>query len=239
MKIGILITGAPPPHLIERYGDYGVMFRHLIGEEHDYVDYDVTVDALPDPGDCDAYAITGSRAGVYEDHAWIPPLKAFLQAAKGRAAIVGICFGHQIMAEAFGGKVEKAEVGWGIGLHRYDVVDPEPWMETTPEPFAIAAMHQDQIVRMPPNARTIASSAFTPHAAVIYDDQPALTFQCHPEFAPDYASDLISGRRGSVFAPDHADTALASLATPNSRDRVAIWIRRFLDDYSRRRDLAS
>ncbi len=235
MKIGILITGAPPPHLIDIYGDYGVMFRDLVGDQHDYVDYDVTVGQLPRPTDCDAYLITGSRAGVYEPLEWIPPFKAFLQETKGRAAIVGICFGHQIMAEVFGGKVVKADVGWGIGLHSYDIVAREPWMDAEGAPFCIAAMHQDQIVRMPPNARTLASSAFTPHAAVIYDDQPALTFQCHPEFPTAYASDLIIGRRGTVFAPDHADAAVESFERADSRTRVAAWIRQFLDAYDEHR----
>jgi len=232
MKIGILITGAPPSPLLDRYGGYGEMFRALLGADYDYADYEVTHGQLPAPEDCDAYLVTGSNAGVYEPHPWIPPLKAFLVAAKGRAAIVGICFGHQILAEAFGGKVEKAAVGWGVGLHRYDLLEIEPWMDGSAAPLRIPAMHQDQIVRMPLHARTLARSDFTPHAVVLYDDQPVLSFQGHPEFAPDFAADLIARRRGKALEPAFADAAIESLSHPNDGRRVATWIRNFLDAHA-------
>jgi len=105
------------------------MFRRLLGEDaYDYAVYAADEGELPaSPKNCDAYLVTGSSAGAYEALPWIGPLKDFLNDAKGQAALVGICFGHQIMAEAFGGKVIKSPKGWGVGLHRYTVAHPPPW----------------------------------------------------------------------------------------------------------------
>src|SRR5215216_1033123 len=122
MKLAILETGTPPGMLEERFGRYPGMFEHLLGAGLDYQSYDVTAGDLPaEPADHDAYLITGSAAGVYEQLPWIDPLMGFLRAAKGRAKLVGICFGHQVMAEAFGGQVEKVAKGWGVGLHTYPI----------------------------------------------------------------------------------------------------------------------
>lgn len=226
MRVAILLTGAPPASLKERFGTYDSMFRDLIGPDHDYSSYDVAAGELPErPEEHDAYLVTGSPAGVYDDLPWIAALEGFLRSAKGKAKLIGICFGHQVMAEAFGGRVEKSDKGWGVGLHSYDVVRAMPWMDETAS-FSIPASHQDQVVAQPPNSTVIASSAFTPFAALAYDDQPAISFQGHPEFAPDYAAALVEGRRDRVPG---AVTAIDSLGRPNDNRRVGGWIRNFLE----------
>lgn len=229
MKLGILETGAPPEALEPRFGDYPAMFRALLGPELDYETFDVAEGVLPDRVDaCDAYLITGSSAGVYEPLPWIAPLKAFLRAAKGQAPLVGICFGHQLMAETFGGRVVKSPKGWGVGLHSYRLHAQEPWMDASPS-IAVPASHQDQVVEVPPEARVIGGSAFTPYAVLAYADQPAISFQGHPEFDPAYAGALVESRRSSRFSEAEADTALESLTRPNDNRRVGGWIRRFLE----------
>ena len=223
MNLAILETGAPPEPLIAEYGRYPAMFEALLGMEAR--SYDVAAGALPgDVGRHDAYLITGSPAGVYEDLPWIPKLAAFLQAAKGRAKLVGICFGHQIMAQAFGGHVEKSAKGWGAGLHTYPIVGREPWMDGA-SAVSAPASHQDQVVIQPPHTDVIASSVFTPYAGLAWRDRPAISFQFHPEFAPDYAKALIRLRYDRVPDPD---AAIASLDAPNDNERVGGWIRRFL-----------
>ncbi len=114
MKLAILETGAPPGDLAERFGDYPAMFRDLLGNGFETDSFDVAAGEYPAKvDDYDAYLITGSPAGVYDKLPWIAPLTTFLKRAKGRAKLVGICFGHQIMAEAFGGHVEKSVQGLG------------------------------------------------------------------------------------------------------------------------------
>ena len=227
MKIGILETGEPPAPLRERFGHYDSMFRKLLGEHYDFTTYDVRQGELPaDPSEQHAYLVTGSPAGVYDDLPWIVPLKQFLRAASGKAKLVGICFGHQVMAEAFGGRVEKSNKGWGVGLHCYQVLERASWMDDG-DSFACPVSHQDQIVELPPAARILAGSEFSGFGLIEYRDQPAISFQCHPEFEPDFAKALIEVRRERL--PD-ADEAIASLDRPNDCERLANWIRGFLND---------
>ena len=228
MRIGILETGAPPDPLKPAFGDYPAMFERLLGDGFDYAVFDVPAGGFPDrPEACDAYVVTGSAAGVYDPLPWIAPLETFLRQAKGRAALVGVCFGHQIMAQAFGGRVVKSDRGWGVGLHTYRVLDRRPWMDEA-EAVSVPASHQDQVVELPPAARVIAGSDFSPFGALAYDDQPAISIQLHPEFEPAYAKALIQARRGSRYPEAQAEAALASLDRPDDRARVGAWIRRFL-----------
>jgi len=229
VRIAILETGAPPAPLVPRFGAYPAMFERLLAAPGRTFDrFDVAAGALPARAEAfDAYVITGSPAGVYDDLPWLDPLKAFLVEAKGKAALVGVCFGHQIMAEAFGGKVVKSDKGWGVGLHTYTVRERQPWMDDAAT-IAVPASHQDQVVEAPPGAVVIAASDFSPFGALAYTDQPAMSIQLHPEFAPDYAAALVALRRGRI-APEMADAAVASLAAPNDNARVGAWIGRCLD----------
>lgn len=230
MRLGILKTGAPPESL-SAFGSYPDMFRRLLGEEaYDYSEFAVDEGELPaTAGACDAYLVTGSARGVYEPIPWIAGLKDFLVGARGRAALVGVCFGHQVMAEAFGGKVIKSPKGWGVGEHTYRVLRQEPWMDGAAE-IRLPGSHQDQVVEPPPGADVVAGSDFAPVGVLAWRDQPAISIQLHPEFEPDYAVALIESRRGSRFADDEADRAVASYRTPDDRARVGGWIRNFLRD---------
>ncbi len=229
MRIGILETGYPPQHLVEAHGSYPDMLRRYLGEDAArYEVFDVQAGSPPaDPGEYDALFVMGSPAGVYDPLPWIPPLMDYLRSAKGKTALVGVCFGHQVMAQAFGGEVRKSEKGWGLGLHSYDVHGAEPWMGGDVRRIAIPVSHQDQVVERPPAARVLASSAFTPNAVLAYADQPAISFQCHPEFTVEYARALCERRRGQI--PDaQVEQAKASLAAPNDCHRLASWVRSFL-----------
>ena len=223
MKLAILETGRPPGDLAQRFGDYPAMFAKMLGPEFEVQSFDVTAGELPDPAARDAVLITGSPAGVYEDHDWLPGLFDFIRAAKD-SKMVGICFGHQAMAEVLGGHVEKSDKGWGAGLHRYTITRPEPWLDGARE-IAAPASHQDQVVVQPPNTEIVASSDFTPYAALAWTDRPAISFQFHPEFSPAFAKALIAERYDRVPNPD---AAIASLDAPNDNPRGAGWIRRFL-----------
>jgi GMP synthase-like glutamine amidotransferase len=226
MDVAILVTGEPPAGLAERFGRYDAMFARLLGPGFSIARYDVQAGGLPARPDAHAAClITGSPAGVYDPLPWIAPLEAFLREARGRTKLVGICFGHQVMAEAFGGHVEKSARGWGVGLQDYEIWERPAWMADAPGRIAVPVSHQDQIVRQPPATRVLAGSAFSPFGMLAWDDQPAMSMQFHPEFERDFARALIEARRDRLPDPD---AAIASLGAPDDRARVAEWIRRFL-----------
>lgn len=224
MKIAILETGKPPGRLAEQFGDYPGMFASLLGPGFEVRNFNVQAGELPDEAAAQtAFLITGSPAGVYENLEWIEPLMQFIRAAH-TSKMVGICFGHQIMAEALGGHVEKSARGWGAGLHRYEIVRRQPWMDGD-ETVAGPASHQDQVVVQPPRTQVLARSDFTPLAALAWTDRQAISFQFHPEFSPKFAKALIEQRFDLVPDPEGAIT---SLDGPNDNARVGGWIRRFL-----------
>ncbi|HEY5105161.1 MAG TPA: type 1 glutamine amidotransferase [Caulobacteraceae bacterium] len=230
MKIGVLETGAPPRALQPGFGRYPAMFERLLGAPGDqWLTYDVRGGGLPKVVDeCAAWVVTGSAAGVYDQAPWMAPTMAFLRQAKGRAALIGVCFGHQLMAQAFGGEVVKSPKGWGIGLHRYQVASRCLWMDDAPS-VAAPASHQDQVVRSPPGATVLAASEFTPLGMLAYDDPRAISIQLHPEFEPDFAAALIEARGPSRYGEGPAKDALASLTAPDDRRRLGRWLRAFLD----------
>lgn len=234
-RITIIETGLVGPQYRERHGSYPEMFRRMLAAADPSITCDVasvTDDAaLPAPATLDAILITGSAAGVYDEFAWIAPLEEFVRAAyDARVPMVGVCFGHQLIAQALGGIVRKSEKGWGIGRHVYRIAPGNGLIAG--ETIAAACSHQDQVITPPASARTIMSSEFTPHAGLLYANDTTLSVQPHPEFTADYASALCDLRRGR--APDDmVDAAKASLAAPLDHARLGGVITRFL---TRQRD---
>jgi GMP synthase-like glutamine amidotransferase len=234
VHIGILETGFVPEELIAAYGQYPNMFKTLLRNTRDsytFSDYCVLQDQFPaHVTDCDAWLITGSKHGVYENTPWMQRLIAFIQDAYAQGVkLIGICFGHQIIAAALGGTVEKSEKGWGIGLHTYQLSAPIPHVENTSETVAINCVHQDQVIEKPADATVFASSDFCPYAGLFYGDK-ALTLQPHPEFAPDYEKDLLELRADDPIPAAQVSNAVQHMAasSPPEQQRVARWIDQFL-----------
>jgi GMP synthase-like glutamine amidotransferase len=194
MRIGILQTGLAPEALAPEMGDYPDMFARLLdGHGFAFRTWKVVEEEFPATvHDADGWLITGSRHGVYEDHPWIPPLEAFIRNAFARRVpVVGICFGHQIVAQAMGGKVERYAGGWAVGATDYDFGG---------ERLRLNAWHRDQVVKVPEGAQVIATNEFCTNAALLYDDR-ALTVQAHPEFRPEFVDGLMK-TRGKGLVPD-------------------------------------
>lgn len=214
MLIGILETGRPPEELKTAYGSYADMFKRLIGQadnDFEFKVYAVLDEQIPtDTQECDAWLVTGSRHGVYENLPWMLKLQDFIRAVwQAEVPMIGICFGHQIIATALGGRVEKSSKGWGAGLQEYKVNKPQTWMGER-DSISFNAMHQDQVVELPADAEVIASSEFCEYAGLVYGGR-ILTFQGHPEFTSEFETELVKLRRGTSIPTPVADQALSSL----------------------------
>lgn len=229
MKIGILQTGHVPADLAGEFGQYPAMFERLLSAGGFSFETFAVVDSeFPASVEsCDGWLITGSRHGAYEDHPWIPPLEDFIRQAYAKAIpVAGICFGHQIMAQALGGKVEKYDGGWGAGHMRYRMADGSE--------IELNAMHQDQVVTAPPGAETICSSDFCAHAGLAYDGK-AISFQPHPEFNDEFTSSLIEGRAGKIIPQQQAEEALGKMGRPTDSQRIAAMLTEFFKQAARRK----
>ncbi len=221
MHIGILLAGHVADALVSDHGDYDSMFESFLGGHgFTFTSYPVVDMVFPDgPKAAEGWLVTGSRHGAYERHPWIRPLEELVREAfSARVPMVGICFGHQIIAQALGGRVEKFQGGWAVGHHVYEFDDGGP--------LALNAWHQDQVVSVPPGAAVTARSPFCRIAALDYGDR-GLTIQAHPEFDRLFLKELISARgRGTV--PDALlDDALDRLDKPVDSSVVAGRIAEF------------
>lgn len=220
MKIGILQTGQAPETIRGALGDYPELFSHLLADQgFSFRNYHV--EAMDFPAsihDADGWLITGSRHGAYEDHAFIAPLEGFIRDAYGAAVpMVGICFGHQIIAQALGGKVEKFPGGWSVGAQDYDFGD---------EKLTLNAWHQDQVTQRPEGAEVAARSGFCENAALIYPGR-AFTVQAHPEFRDDFVQGLIDTRARGVVPDPLLEAAGARMGGKRDSDVLAERIAEF------------
>jgi GMP synthase-like glutamine amidotransferase len=231
MKLTIIQTGEVPAPLRSQFGPYRRMFETMFDGTGQGFSYEMVAvsdgEPFPEPAKLEGIVITGSAAGVYDDLPWLDPLRAFIRNAYDRRTpMLGVCFGHQIMADALGGDVRKSEKGWGLGRHTYGVTRRPDFMAKAPARLAVACSHQDQVIVPPADADVILASDFTPNAGLAYRNGTALSFQPHPEFADDYTVALAELRRGK--APDEiVETALSSIATPSHSADVANYIGQF------------
>ena len=172
---------------------------------------------------CDGWLITGSRHGAYEDLPFIPPLEDLIREIYvADVPLVGICFGHQIIAQALGGEVEKFQHGWAVGRQTYD------WQGDT---VHLNAWHQDQVVDRPQDATICATNEFCENAALVYG-QKAFTVQAHPEFDGSFIEGLIQYRGQGVVPDDQLAAARAQVDTPVDNARLAQDIGKFFKERS-------
>ena len=198
MKIGILQCCSVLAEFQERFGDYPDMFKTgflEIDPRLEFRTYDIREHEFPTtPDECDAYITTGSRSSTYEDLPWIPPFKALIEELhRHKRKLVGVCFGHQLIADALGGYTELSDRGWGVGISCNQIVQKKSWMQPPLEQLNIVVSHQDQVTELPTGAELIATSAFCPNF-MFQIGEHILTIQGHPEFSKAYSETLMRHR---------------------------------------------
>lgn len=237
MRIGILRTDTVREELVDEFGEYPDMFQALLSSvapDLEFIVYDVENGEYPQHlEEVDAFLMTGSKSSVYEDKEWIHRLSDFVREIHSqRKPLVGICFGHQMVAHALGGKTEKSDKGWGVGAHDALFHRLPEWHDGEDPEFVLLVSHQDQVVTPAPGTEVLAGSEFCENA-VCQLGEHILTVQGHPEFIKSYSESLLNLRR-ETFGEDRYESGMASLARDLDRDRAARWIVNFLRNASER-----
>ena len=231
MKLGILKTDAVRPEWVPQFGEYPDMFIGLLAQADpklEFAVYDVEQGQYPAQIDeVDAYLITGSKSSVYEDKPWIVTLTEFVQELhRRRKKLVGICFGHQLVAQALGGGVEKSRRGWGVGVHTHRFTTAPSWHDQGDRDLNILVSHQDQVIKVAEDTSVLAGSEFCENAVCQIGDH-ILTFQGHPEFLPAYAREIMMFRK-ELIGEKAYNVGMASLSRAHEGQRVARWVLNFL-----------
>lgn len=206
-----------------------IRFLESGGAPFTYVGYNAALREFPESVDaCDAYIITGSPNGVYDKEPWIAELMQFLRDAYAAGKkLVGICFGHQILAHALGGHTEKSDKGWGLGLKQFNVITKKPWMSVEAGQYALYFAHQDQVIELPPDAELLGGNGFCPNAMFVIKDQ-VLGVQGHPEFTKSMMQDILAGKNGNT-SPELLNLAEESLQNGEPDNNLFTqWIVNFL-----------
>ncbi len=231
-RLGLIEADELPPELAREHRSYGWMFRRLLnaaGARLEYRHYQATELQLPEHlNACDAYLITGSKAGVYEPWPWVEALVTWIrQAHRSEVPLIGVCFGHQVIAEALGGHAARSDRGWGLGVARTAVLQHPPWVSQPPESVALMYSHQDQVLALPPYATPWLGNNFCPLAGY-WIDESVFAMQGHPEFTPEYLRALVLRRADRIGATE-VKVALASLHQPTAHKQVARWMLAFIE----------
>lgn len=194
MTIGLLLCDHVRLPYLHVYGDYPAMFMDFL-PDCDFIVYDITHGQYPQSVDeCTVWMTSGSVYSVYDDVLWIHWLADFVRRiSESQSKFVGVCFGHQMLGHALGGKVEKAKSGWCIGVHSFDIIKTKSWIAPQQDQINVLMMCQDQIVSLPPEAEVLASTDCCPNA-IIQIGQNILGIQGHPEFPKEYDEDLMLAR---------------------------------------------
>ena len=227
MKVGLLLCDHMRSEYLEEFGDYPPMFAAA------WPNFDFEVFAVCDgefPAsirDCEAYLSSGSRYSVYEQHDWITELKALVkEIAAKELPYLGVCFGHQMLAEALGGEVKKAERGWCVGAHTFEMREQASWMDPYQASLNLLMMCQDQVQILPPDSIVLASAPTCPIGMFQVGDR-MLGVQAHPEFSKAYDRILME-TRVERMGTSIVKEGIESLTLPLDAQLFCHWSTQFL-----------
>ena len=209
MRAGLFICDHVKPEYREEFGDYPDMFIRLF-PEFEFQLYDVCNGQFPVHLDeCDLYMATGSSRSVYENLDWIKRLKEIVRTLyEKQKYFIGFCFGHQLMGEALGGKVEKSPKGWCVGVHEFEIQKQKDWMQPFQNQLNLLMMCQDQVVQLPEGAEVLAGNPMC-EVGMFQVGETMLGIQAHPEFSKAYDRTLMELREERMGA----ETVAAGVAS--------------------------
>ncbi|HHL3493210.1 TPA: GMP synthase [Legionella pneumophila] len=230
MNLGILLCDKVSEVFVEDHGQYPEMFANLLRPADATLEltvFDAEHGELPtDVHAVDAYLISGSRYGVNDDYPWIRKLEEFVRTLHAsQKKLIGICFGHQLIAKALGGKVIKSPKGWGVGMSQNQIYQFKEWMKPSLNCFNLLVSHQDQVIELPTGAEILAGSDFCPNYMMQIGS--FFSVQGHPEFTKSYSRDLMVSREDSVNEIEFAK-GMKSLELHEDDTIIAQWIINFL-----------
>ena len=227
MKTALLICDQVNDDLRHIQGDYPDMFVDLF-PELDFEIFNVHQGHFPkNANDFEAYIVNGSRLSVYDEVDWIIQLKAFVREIYlAKKKYVGVCFGHQLLAEALGGKVAKATTGWNIGVHYFTMIKQENWMSPYQPNLDLLMMCQDQVEMLPPDSMVLAKTPTCP-VGMFQVGSHMLGIQAHPEFSKAYDRALME-LRTERMGTEVVNAGIKSLEKSVDRKIMAQWILQFL-----------
>ena len=217
-----LHTKGPP------YSDYESFINNLFADNTPPLKvFHVTTSKFPDIDECDGYIISGSSRSIYEDEKWMKNLLNFIsQCHQKKKKLLGICFGHQAIALALGGKVIKSEKGWEVGAHSFDIISKAPWMQPEKDSLTLLFSHKDQVVELPPGTTLLGKNAFCP-IQMYRIGEHIFSLQAHPEFIPDFLNEVINSRI-ELIGKEKSQMAIKSLTLPTDHQIIATWMLNFL-----------
>ncbi|MFM4730761.1 glutamine amidotransferase-related protein [Aeromonas salmonicida] len=232
MRLGILDCDRLDPDLADHFGPvYSEMFIkgfRALAPELEFRIWSALDGELPDDlQECDAWLITGSRHDAYSDLPWIQALRAWIRLAHDAdVKLAGVCFGHQVIAQALGGEVVQSTKGWGLGVSVHPMLATGSWMQPGLDQIRILASHQDQVALLPPGATRLAGNDFCPNFMFLQGDH-IVAIQGHPEFSVEYNRALIERRR-DFLSDDRYQSSLSSLEGEVDSATMMQWLLQFL-----------
>jgi GMP synthase (glutamine-hydrolysing) len=219
----ILVTGDPVANVEARRGSFATLLEPGLRQVWDgeVVRLDARRGELPVPREVGALVITGSPESVASRAPWILEAeRAVAAAVDAGVPTLGVCFGHQLLAQALGGEVTQNPYGREMGTVALELVEPDELFEHAPQPFYANMSHRDSAVRLPAAARVLARSRLEPHAAVRFAPR-VWGVQFHPEFDADVMRGYIEARE-SVLTDEGIDPrSLKSEDAPEARALLA------------------
>ena len=207
MKIGILNSDTVQIDGAMEFGQYPEMFSKIfwtVDPNIQFQTYEVQFNNYPlDVDECDAYLITGSKASSYDNDQWIDDLKKFIQRLdKNKKKLIGICFGHQIIAEALGGSVRHSPNGWHAGVDSISLNNNAYNYGEEGKKYNLVFSHQDEVQTLPHNATLIAGSETCPNGMFLIENHIFCT-QGHIELDKKFARMIYDFRKNQIGNHKH------------------------------------